>query len=185
MNLKLEYPVILLLLVSLAMLLPSNVISGQSTSDFIIPDFTSDSKLSDTPGLNSPGQSSNNELTSNIIGTNQTSGFSIYKNPKYGFEIQFPSNLEVLPRDISFPMEGIPISILSIRSPADQGIHDLVTLSAQNQSRYLDTNEMKTKTTNTDCPRLCKHRQTSNGKCWNKSIKRQTHNCFWFACMEN
>jgi hypothetical protein len=63
MHLKIEFAIVFLIIVSSVMLLPLNVVHGQSISDFFLPDST--------------GQSSNDELSSNIVGTNQTSGFSI------------------------------------------------------------------------------------------------------------
>jgi hypothetical protein len=66
-------------------------------------------------------------------------GLVIYDDPKYHISFQYPPDWEKLPTGISsFPMEGITLKIMSIRSPS-QGIHDLVTVSVTNQTKYLDT----------------------------------------------
>jgi hypothetical protein len=75
-------------------------------------------------------------------------GLVIYDDPKYHISFQYPPDWEKLPTGISsFPMEGITLKIMSIRSPS-QGIHDLVTVSVTNQTKYLDTDEIVVKTTN-------------------------------------
>ncbi|MGH9952026.1 MAG: hypothetical protein ACRD5J_10395 [Nitrososphaeraceae archaeon] len=108
-------------------------------------------QISLLPGDMTRGLSSNtgDDQSSSVI-TNQTSGLSTYTNAEYGSEIDFPSNWEVRPASstFSFGIEGIPNTITYIRSPADQGIHDLVTISVQAPGRFLDTDEMVVKTSN-------------------------------------
>lgn len=105
-----------------------------------------------------PGDSTRG-LLSNIsdvepisITTNQTTGLSTYTNSEHGFEFDFPSTWEALQVMNMNPtwIEGLPTEIARIGSPAEQGIHDLVTIGMlkPEEGTYLDTEEMVVKTRN-------------------------------------
>ena len=85
--------------------------------------------------------------------TNQSTGLSTYTNSEYGFEFDFPSTWEALQVMNMNPTSRWKASLQKlpvIGSPAEQGIHDLVTIGMlkPEEGTYLDTEEMVVKTRN-------------------------------------
>jgi hypothetical protein len=126
------------------------IIFGALLAVCLFPDAYAQSGILDFPSnsfSDSTSTQDKNQFT-NVV-PNQTSGFSKFTNTEYGFEFEFPSDWEVRdPISSGLSMEGIPVQVAMIRSPADGGIHDLMTISVQEPSRYLDTDAMEVKTSN-------------------------------------
>jgi hypothetical protein len=81
-------------------------------------------------------------------------------------------------------MEGITIKIMSIRSPS-QGIHDLVTVSVTNQTKYLDTDEIVVKTTNNTAQDYADILKLALANSGFEVIREKFYKCFRIACMED